>query len=244
MRKFAEWPGPWRKWIVGALLLAAAGAAIAVWLLREPPRENVLRANGAATVALMVFTQPFPLDPPPPGWRHAKFWTRAPMQMSFANKAGVNALRVETSASASMLFRHVDIAVDEYPVLQWRWFIETPIRSDRDERTREGDDHPARFFVVLQTPDNKQRRFEIIWGNRLHRGDTKFIGGFPHYVADGGDENIGQWRDEQIDLADIAQLFWPGEKGLRLVDIAVFCDSDDTQTSSLAWIGDVGLVRR
>jgi hypothetical protein len=34
-----------------------------------------------------------------------------------------------------------------YPVLAWRWYIELPIRSPPDERTREGDDHPARLFL-------------------------------------------------------------------------------------------------
>jgi Protein of unknown function (DUF3047) len=34
-----------------------------------------------------------------------------------------------------------------YPMLAWRWYIELPIRSPIDERTREGDDHPARLFL-------------------------------------------------------------------------------------------------
>jgi hypothetical protein len=38
-------------------------------------------------------------------------------------------------------FRHVDIDLAAYPMLAWRWYIELPIRSPLDERTREGDDH-------------------------------------------------------------------------------------------------------
>jgi len=55
-------------------------------------------------------------------------------------------MRFETHDSASMLFRHVDIDIAAYPMLAWRWYIELPIRSPLDERTHEGDDHPARLF--------------------------------------------------------------------------------------------------
>jgi hypothetical protein len=39
------------------------------------------------------------------------------------------------------------------------------------ERTREGDDHPARLFLVFRTPTGEERRMEIIWGNELKAGD-------------------------------------------------------------------------
>ena len=31
-----------------------------------------------------------------------------------------------------MLVRHVDIDLVAYPMLAWRWYIELPIRSQRD----------------------------------------------------------------------------------------------------------------
>ena len=106
-------------------------------------RINVLTAHGEAEVTLMDFSTPFPLDPPPAGWYHRTFWTRAPMQMAFAAKDGVPALRLETRSSASMLFRHVDFDLTEYRYLIWRWYIERPIESALDERTRAGDDAPC-----------------------------------------------------------------------------------------------------
>jgi hypothetical protein len=42
--------------------------------------------------------------------------------------------------------RDSDIDLAAYPMLAWCWFIELPIRSALDERTREGDDHAARLF--------------------------------------------------------------------------------------------------
>jgi hypothetical protein len=100
----------------------------------------VLKPDGGPVVTVMDFGQPFPLDPLPSGWRYRKFWTRSPMTMA-------SSVKIETHDSASMLFRHVDIDLAAYPILAWRWYIELPIRSPLDERTREGDDHPARLFL-------------------------------------------------------------------------------------------------
>ena len=206
-------------------------------------RTNVLEAHGEPTIVAMDFARPMALDPVPAGWYHRTFWTRSPMTMSFAVKDGVPALRLETHASASMLFRHVDIGLAQYPTLTWRWFIERPIDSPLDERTREGDDHPARLFLAFRTTSGAARNMEIVWGNRLHRGDYKVIGGFPHYVADGGDENVGRWQRETIDLAAIYRTIWPDAAPARLQEIALFCDSDETKSSTVAYFADVALAR-
>jgi len=218
----------------------AVAAAIA---LGRTQRLNVLMPSGARELVVMDFAAPFPLDPPPAGWYHRRFWTRPPMQMSFAEKDGVPALRLATRASASMLFRHVDVDVAEYPTLTWRWYIEQPIVSDIDEHTREGDDHPARLFLAFTTNAGESRRMEIIWGNKLRAGDYKFIGGFPHYAADGGDDRIGSWRRETVDLRTVTRRIWPDGAPARLVDIALFCDSDETRSTSVAYVADVTLIR-
>jgi hypothetical protein len=91
-----------------------------------------LKPHGGPVVTVMDFDQSFPLDPLPSGWRHRKFWTRAPMTRSFPVKDGVPSMRFETHNSASMLFRAVDIDLAAYPMLAWLWFIELPIRSPLD----------------------------------------------------------------------------------------------------------------
>lgn len=227
----------------------AVAAAFVWWVTRPPARSHVLVPDGAAEFVLMDFSRPFPLTPPPPGWLHRTFWTRPAATFAFAEKDGVAALKVETRASASMLFRHVNVDLARYPVLAWRWFIEQPIESPLDERTREGDDHPARFFVHFLSPTGEARNMEIIWGNTvLKAGDYKFLGTFPHYVANGGQENVGRWHDERIDLAAIYRRLWPqdgngSDAAPHLVDIAIFCDSDETGARSIAYFTDVKVVR-
>ena len=111
-------------------------------------------------------------------------------------------------------------------------------------RTREGDDHPARLFLRFLTDRGEKRAMEVIWGNRLKAGEYKYNRGFPHFVADGGDERVGRWLDEKIDLAAIYAEIWKDAARAHLVDIAVFCDSDDTHTASISYFAYVGLEPR
>ncbi len=55
------------------------------------------------------------------------------MDISFETKEGVPAIRLATHDTASMLFRHVDVALGAYPVLSWQWYIENGIDSVVDE---------------------------------------------------------------------------------------------------------------
>jgi Protein of unknown function (DUF3047) len=224
-----------RRFLLGLLLLLAA--------CDGSERADVLAADGEHDAVVMDFSAPFSLKPLPPGWYHRTFWTRAPMQISFATKDGVPALRCETHSSGSMLFRHVDIDLADYPRLAWRWFIEVPIDSPLDERTRAGDDHPARLFIAFKTAMGEDRRMEVIWGNRLKAGAYKYIDKFPHYVANGGNENVGRWHAEEIDLMAIYRHIWRDGAPARVVDIALFCDSDDTHTASIAYFADVVMKR-
>jgi Protein of unknown function (DUF3047) len=210
---------------------------------RGHERANVLSGHGEPEVTVMDLSSPFSLEPLPAGWYHRTFWTRGPMQMAFAVKDGVPSLRLETRSTASMLFRHVDLDLADYRFLVWRWYIQQPIESSLDEHTREGDDHPARLFLVFQTATGEERRMEIIWGNQLKAGDYKYIGGFPHYVADGGDENIRQWRTAEVDLQEVYRHIWSDAAPAHLIDIAIFCDSDETHGHTVSYFADVKLRR-
>ena len=235
---------PWRaRYIVFGGIAIVTVVGLISWHLFGG-RRDVLKPDGGPVVTVMDFGQSFPLDPLPSGWWHRKFWTRSPMTMAFAVKEGVPSMRFETHDSASMLFRYVDIDLAAYPMLAWRWYIELPIRSPLDERTREGDDHPARLFLRFVTDRAEKRAMEVIWGNRLNPGEYKYIGGFPHFVADAGDDRVDRWLDEKIDLARVYAEIWKDAAPAHLVDVAVFCDSDDTHTTSVSYFDYVRLERR
>ena len=108
-------------------LLSACGS--------ERPRENVLSANGAESVVVMDFSQPLSLDPITPGWFHRQFKRHEPMDISLVTKDEKPSIRLATNDTASMLFRMVDIPIDEYPTLSWDWLIEQGIDDARSHTT-------------------------------------------------------------------------------------------------------------
>ncbi len=222
--------------ILSVLFLAACG---------QKERTLVVVPDGSPTYSIMDFSNIRSLDDFDDSWYHRTFWTSFAMDISFVTKDDRPSIRLETDNSASMLFRYVDIPLDQYPILSWDWFIEKGIYSNVSELTHEGDDHPARLFLSFIAGDNTPHRMEIIWGNsELSKGDWKHLKfsenrSFPHYVANGGENNVGRWHFEKEDMVKLYQKLWGDASGARLTEIALFCDTDDTGLISIAYFSNV-----
>jgi hypothetical protein len=233
----------WALAIVVVLTAAVGGGLYGYQWWHDQP-VNPVTADGGDQVMVMDFSQTVQIEPPAPGWRHRKFWTRPPMTISQTVKDDVAAARFETDASGSIFGRFTDIDLGEYPSLRWTWLVEKPIESDLDERTAGGDDHPARLFIAFDDTDGGRHFMEIIWSNKAFKpGEYKYIGDFPHYVANGGNDNVGRWIEEEVNLLGIYRETTKRSDTPRVRLIAVFCDSDDTKTSSIAYFGKVWLVK-
>ena len=125
-----------------------------------------LAVDGSAMISVMDFKEPMTIDPLPAGWLHRKFFRTAPMDISIGMRDGHAAIRLETRASASMLYRFTDIDIVAYPNLNWDWMVERPIVSAIHERAGSaGDDHPARIYLKFRASDNTEHAMELIWGN-------------------------------------------------------------------------------
>jgi hypothetical protein len=228
--------------IMVAVLVVLSGALL---LISSGGPRNPLAANGEETIAVMAFAEPVATDPPAAGWFHSTFWTRPAMTISQATVGGMPALRLETKASGSIFGRYTDIAVADYPTLAWSWRVETPIDAAFDESTAAGDDHAARLYLRFADTQDGEHSMEIIWSNGAFApGTYKDIGDFRHYVAHSGTQDVGAWIYEAVDLARLYRDVSGRDDAPRITMIAIFCDSDDTGTQSLAYFGDITLRRR
>ena len=199
-------------------------------------------AAPAPPQVIMDFSRPLDLAALPADWRHRTFWRYQPTQISWVGKDGRPAIR----GSASMLFRNVGVSLDRYGFLRWGWFVEQPVVSEIDELSAAGDDHPARLYLKFLAGDGQTHALEIIWGNsKLVTGDWKYLKtfwgaqGFPHYTARGGQANVGRWHDERVDLRALYRTQWGDPAGARLVELALFCDTDQTGASSVAYFSNI-----
>jgi len=206
--------------------------------------ENPIVSSGDERLEVMSFVEDFSFDPLPAGWTHRTFWTKPEMELSQTEKDGKRALRCETNGGGSILGRATDVPLSEYPTFVWDWYVEVPIDSQIDERTEEGDDHPARFYIRFRDTEGEDHTIEIIWSNdRFAPGEWKIIGDFHHYVANGLDANVGQWWHEEVDLQAIYRKATGRTDDARTTLVAIFCDSDETGTRSVAYFADVALSK-
>lgn len=180
----------------------------------------------------------------PNGWVHRTFWNVTPTKYTLAEKNGRPALHCTTDNSGSILARDVSIPLADFPILNWEWMIDKPLVSDIDEETEEGDDHPARFFVMFKSGEETAAT-EIIWSNtRFAPGDYKVINGFQHLVVNGLNENIGVWHEQTVDLEALYQKISGKTDNPKISVLGFFCDSDNTGGSTSAYFSDVRLEAR
>ena len=230
---------------IGYLLLyLAVLAAVYLWATRLRPVDPVTAGDGPE-VTVIAASEPVPFATPGKGWFHWKFLTRRPMQVDRVEKEGRLAIRCTTDGSGSIFGRFARVDTERFPILAWSWLVEKPVESEIDERTVEGDDHPARLFIRFRDEEGGRHDMEIIWANKhFQPGDYKILHDFPHYVAQTGTGEVGQWVGEEVDLLEIYRKI--SERGDRphTEIIALFCDTDDTGTSSVAYFGDIALRKR
>ncbi|MEP6877577.1 MAG: DUF3047 domain-containing protein [Nitrosospira sp.] len=174
------------------------------------------------------------------GWQSKAF--AGETRYSLQNRDGRIALRADSSAAASGLYREVSVDLGRTPILNWTWQIGN-ILGDADERTRVGDDYAARVYVVFSGGLMfwRTRAINYVWSNKQPVGTSwlnAFTGNARMIAVESGSERIGQWISERHDVnADYRRLF--GEEPRRVDAVAIMTDTDNTGTTATAWYGDI-----
>lgn len=203
----------------------------------------------------------------PPGWTtmaaaNIKVHTR----YTLVDDNGVTVLRAESERGASGISRPLRINPAETPWLRWRWKISNLIDA-ADLRTREGDDFPARLYVMFDYP---LERLPFVERNKIRLARTLFDPDLPAatlcYVWDGkaaaetiapsaytgrvkvivvesGGSRVRQWVDVERNIArDFRAAF--GEDAPPVSAIAVATDTDNTGTFATAHFGDISFNKQ
>lgn len=228
------------KWL---LIFGVLALAIGAWGC-SAFRSNVFETGSplqASSGSVALLNEKLLMDELPAGWAHRTFFRVTPTQYRIVEEDGRRALRCTTDHSGSILARETSIPVADLPFLSWSWKITKPIDSLIDEDTKEGDDHPARFFLRFENDSGERFHTEIIWSNLKYApGDFKLIGEFYHLVANGLPANVGSWHSQTVNLSKLYKDI--GGSGAPMLKVlGFFCDSDDTGGASTAFFSDVTL---
>ncbi len=201
------------------------------------------------------------------GWSVVSIDKKVPVtRYRLVRKDGVVAIEAHADRSQALFVRDIDLALDQTPILCWRWRVEGVI--DRaDILTRKGDDQAARILVGLSLPRETmsfstrmklslgRARFgkllpdgalNYVWDNKAPVGTivpNAYTDRARMVVIKSGNARAGSWVNERRDvLADMQKQF--GTTAGRMTLIALATDTDNTGGIAQASYADLHMVPR
>jgi hypothetical protein len=187
-------------------------------------------------------------------------------QYTLVEDGGATVLKAVAHASASGLTRKLHANPAEYPLLRWRWKVANLIK-DGDLHKKEGDDFPARLYVMFDYPLSalsfgdriKLQLARAFYGSDLPAATLCYVwdGNAPAgtiapsaytdrvriIVVESGAAHVNRWVTVVRDISqDFKAAF--GQEPPEMSAVALVTDTDNTGASATAWYGDISLHKR
>lgn len=177
------------------------------------------------------------------GWKSKVF--DGSTQYRLATDNGIQALHARSRDAASGLYREMAVDLERTPLLEWSWKVDNLIDSP-DERSKAGDDYPARIYVVFSggLAFWRTRAINYVWSSTQPAGSewpNAYTANARMIAVRGTGDPVGSWVSERRDVrADYRRLFGtePGEMSA----VALMTDTDNTNLEASAWYGDIRFV--
>ncbi len=204
--------------------------------MSHPARATALKQHTAAALLAWLIALPAAAEPRIElfdgaslhGWEEKEFKGRT--QYTLIETDGVPALKAHSRASASGLFREIEIDLNKTPYLHWRWRVDNTLGTN-DESRKDGDDYPARVYVVVSGGVFfwRTRAVNYVWSSNRPIGDSwpnAYTGNAKMLALRSGDAERGQWREERRNVReDLRRLF--GADIERIHAVAIMTDTDN-----------------
>lgn len=174
-------------------------------------------------------------------------WTTRSFQgethYSVVRERGVEVLKASAQGQASAKYLTYEIDLRETPYLHWCWKVDARY-SGLDERSKAGDDYPARLYVARKTgllPWQVQS-VNYVWSSNQSAG-SRWPNAFTDramLLAQQGEQSpLGKWHAEVRDVsADFKALF--GEATWKVNGVALMSDGDNAGGNATAWYYGLG----
>ena len=171
-------------------------------------------------------------------------WQSKPFQgmtsYRLVTQDGRQVLEAESQRAASGLVREIRVDLEKLPTLNWSWRV-NDVLSGIDERTKAGDDYPARVYVIVSggVAFWRTRTLIYVWSSRQPAGSTweNAFTGNARVMALRSGKATG-WETEKRDVrADFKTCF---NDEISFIDaVAIMTDTDNSQQEAKAWYGDI-----
>tara|TARA_B100001971_G_C18255972_1_gene582135 strand:+ start:2626 stop:3207 length:582 start_codon:yes stop_codon:yes gene_type:complete len=179
------------------------------------------------------------------GWKEKQF--KGKTTYALGQVDGKRALMAKSSASASGLYKLVDIALDKTPYLNWSWRVNNTLRG-LDELTKAGDDYPARVYVIFQNGGmfRRSRFLTYVWSSDQPINSSWQSAYTRHSIViavQSKNTNVGQWVIQKRNIRDDYRRYF-SEDARFANGIALMTDTDNSKQSAIAYYGNIFLSGR
>lgn len=177
-------------------------------------------------------------------WSERQFEGRTGYSLVGASETGAPhaAVRADCSdATASGRLLETEVRLEGTPILEWSWRVEG-IYEGIDETTKDGDDYPARVYVIARRwPNFRSRAINYVWSSAQPAGSSwpnAFAEQFAMVAVRSGAAGAGEWFTERRNVADDFRRLHDLE--VDTVDVvAIMTDCDNAGQSATAWYGPI-----
>jgi hypothetical protein len=155
-----------------------------------------------------------------------------------------DALRARCRNSASGLFLKQEIDLRATPVIEWSWRVDAVFEPGVDEKSKPGDDFPARLYVVQDggVAVWRTRAINYVWASRTPAGSDwpNPFASQAHMVAlrSGAPAAPGQWVTERRNIREDFRRYHG--RDVDVIDaVAIMTDCDNRGSAAEARYGTV-----
>lgn len=173
------------------------------------------------------------------GWDEKSFRGNTSYQIKIGEHGSY--LQANANASASALYKKVDVDLDQTPFLNWSWRIQQPLDAV-DEQSKQGDDYAARVYVILKrglTPW-KTNALNYVWSS-----DPMPPESWPNAYTEKAimiplrnQSHDIDWKSEKVNVKQDFKKYF-GLEVSHIHAIAVMTDTDNSQSQAIASYGDI-----
>ena len=161
------------------------------------------------------------------------------------------AVKANTHANASALYRKININLSQTPFLNWSWRVNN-IYSIKNQKIKKGDDFAARIYVIVKDGwlPWQTKALNYVWSNNQNLNQETYKHFWPNpFTANAamipvqsGEQGMGEWHSYKVDIQkDFYNIF--GQRIIKIDGVAIMADSDNAGGSAVSYFGDISFTQ-
>jgi len=174
-------------------------------------------------------------------WQEHSFKGRTIYSVGVADS--VETIKASCTQTASALYQEKSVDLSKTPIMRWSWTVSN-VHPQLNERTRSGDDYPARVYVVY-TPNSlmpwRTIAIDYVWSNNQDIGSVwpnAFTKNAVMVALQRGAPTSQGWKQESRNIREDFKSFF--DIDVDFIDgIAIMTDCDNARLPMTGYYRDI-----